>query len=72
MVTLLQRAFDMASKLPDEKQEALASLWIEEIEEEMRWEKTFAESQDVLEALADKALEEIAQGKAEEREWTEL
>jgi len=38
----------------------LASPWIEEIQEEMKWEKTFAESQDVLEALADKALEKIA------------
>ena len=72
MVTLLQKAFEMASKLPDEKQEELATLLIDETQEEMKWEKTFAESQDVLEALADKALEEIAQGKAEKIEWTEL
>ncbi|MCP4371209.1 MAG: hypothetical protein GY797_24305 [Deltaproteobacteria bacterium] len=72
MVTFLQEAFEMASKLPQEEQSALAALWIEEMKEEMKWEKTFADSQDVLEALADKALEEIAQGKAEEIGWNEL
>jgi len=36
------------------------------------WEKTFSESQDVLEILADRALEEIKQGKAEEIEWDKL
>ncbi len=72
MVTLLQEAFELASKLPREKQEALASVWIEEIHADVKWERTFAASQDVLEALADKALEEIAEGKAEEVDWTAL
>jgi len=72
MLTLLQEVFEIASKLPQEEQDALASRWIEEMNEEVKWGKTFAESQDALEALADKALEEIAQGKAEEIGWEEL
>ena len=52
--------------------DTFASLWIQEIQEDVKWERTFAASQDVLEALADKALKEIAEGKAEDIDWTAL
>ncbi len=38
----------------------------------MKWKKTFSESQDILGMLADIALEEVRQGKAEEIGWDTL
>ncbi len=45
---------------------------VERIKDEIKWEKAFSESQDVLEKRADRALEEIKEGKAEEIGWDEL
>ena len=81
MISTLEEAFKMASKLPEKEQKILASHWIQEmktpniidiIKDEMKWEKSFSESQDVLEILADKALRDIEQGKAEEIGWDKL
>jgi hypothetical protein len=58
MTQLLQNAFNEASRLPEMDQNALAKWLLEEIHSERRWEKAFAESEDVLERLADEALEE--------------
>ena len=57
MTKLLEKAFKRASKLPDAEQNALAKWLIEELEAEKKWEKKFAESEDVLDRLADEALE---------------
>jgi Bacterial antitoxin of type II TA system, VapB len=40
--------------------------------DDQRWEKTFAESPDVLAQLAQEALAETQAGKAEIKDWTEL
>jgi hypothetical protein len=61
MTTLLKKAFDAASSLPPERQDALAKLVLAEIEDEERWDKAFAKSQD---KLADMAAEAIAEHKA--------
>jgi hypothetical protein len=63
MTTLLANAFEEASKLPESDQDALAKWLLEELHSEKRWAESFAESQDVLEKLADEALEEKKQGK---------
>ena len=44
--------------------------WVWNVDE-MKWEKSFSESQDALEMLANKALEQARQGKAEEIGWDE-
>jgi len=81
MTEILEKAFKIASNFSDEEQEVLANHWIREmrtpnfiemIKDEMKWEKSFSKSQDVLEMLANKALEEARQGKAEEIGWDEL
>lgn len=81
MQATLEQAVKMASKLKEEEQEILASYWIREmkqpnfleiIKDELNWEKSFAESQDELAILADQALSEIEQGKAEEIDWDKL
>jgi hypothetical protein len=63
MTTLLASAFEEASKLPESDQDALAKWLLEELHSEKRWAASFAESEDILEKLADEALEEKKQGK---------
>jgi len=63
MTKLLEKAFEEASKLPDVEQKALAKWVLEELEAERKWEKAFAESEDMLERLAEEALEAHRQGK---------
>jgi len=63
MTELLWKAFGEASKLPDDEQNALASVLLEELEGEHRWEATLAESHDQLTKLADEALAEHRAGK---------
>jgi hypothetical protein len=62
MTQLLERAFAAASKLPDQEQDAFASLLLAEIESERRWTEAFAGTQDQLAALADEALREFEAG----------
>ena len=45
------------------QQDALATMALDEISSEQRWEEAFAQSQDVLAALAQAALKECAAGK---------
>ena len=63
MTKLLEKAFKNASKLSDIEQNALAKWLLEELEAERKWEKTFAESEDILDQLADKAIVDYKRGK---------
>ncbi len=63
MTKLLDRAFQEALKLPEITQNALAKWLMEEMEDEKKWEMTFAETEDILELLADEALISDKQGK---------
>lgn len=58
MTKLLEKAFEEASKLPELEQNALARWLIDEIISEKKWEKEFADTEDVLEKLAEEALME--------------
>jgi hypothetical protein len=51
MTKLLQRAFDEASKLPENEQDALGRILLEELASERRWEELFAGSHDLLEHI---------------------
>lgn len=64
MTKLLEKAFAVATKLPPEQQDALAALVLDEISSEKKWDEAFANSQDVLSALAKEALKEHAAGKS--------
>jgi hypothetical protein len=55
---LLEKAFEEASRLPEMEQNALAKWLLGELHSEAKWERTFAESEDILEKLADEALDE--------------
>jgi len=59
MTTLLEQAFNIASRLPIPEQDKLGSRWIAEVNSEQRWEKLFSKSQDVLSKLAAEALDDL-------------
>ncbi len=62
MTKLLKEVLAKLSKLSPEQQDELAAWLLAEMEDEARWAKSFAESQDALEKLADEALEEYRRG----------
>lgn len=72
MTTLLEKAFNMASTLPQSEQGKLCSRWIAEIKSEQRWEELFGKSEDVLDKLADEALEDLEKGRTEQVDWDNL
>jgi hypothetical protein len=72
MTELLQRAFDEASKLPREQQDAIASLLLLELESEREWDRAFTGSQDALKRLADEALLEDERDKTEDLDPSSL
>jgi len=58
MTKLLEKAFEAASKLPADEQDALAASILAEVEAEHRWDTVFEGSVPTLERLADEALDE--------------
>ena len=66
MTTKLERAFTEASKLSSEEQNILAEWLLTELTSEKRWSKLFANSQDVLATLGQKALDEHRKGETQE------
>ncbi|WP_263841993.1 hypothetical protein [Salinibacter sp.] len=65
MTQLLEKAFEKASKLPEEEQNDFAAFILEELESERRWEQAFNQSQDELGRLADEALKKHDDGESE-------
>jgi hypothetical protein len=72
MTKLLEKAFKKASELPEVEQNVLAKWVLEELESEEKWDKTFAGSEDVLEKMADEALDEHKKGKTKPLSLKEL
>jgi len=65
MTKLLEEAFAEAGKLPEQEQDALAAVILDELASERRWDQAFAESADLLAQLADQALAEHQAGKTQ-------
>lgn len=66
MTKLLKQAFAEASKLSPREQNMLADWLLAELASERRWEKLFADSQDVLSQLAAEALTEHRRGQTQD------
>ena len=56
MTQLLEKVLAKVEKLSDLEQNALAKWLLNELSSEKRWDKSFAESEEILEKLADEAL----------------
>ncbi|NIP38052.1 MAG: hypothetical protein GWO07_03355 [Candidatus Dadabacteria bacterium] len=63
MTKLLEQAFSKASKLSEEEQDILGKAILEELAAEQKWDSLFEKSSDLLEELANEALEEHKAGK---------
>ena len=74
MTRLMEAAFAEAAKLPDEQQDALAAVILQEIDSERRWDELFArpESQDLLARLADKAIADHRAGRTRKLDLGDL
>jgi hypothetical protein len=72
MTALLEKVFEEVSKLPESEQDEIASIILEEIISERRWDEAFAKSQDKLSKLADEALEEFEFGRTKKMGFDEL
>jgi hypothetical protein len=69
---LLEKAFKKASKLPEVEQNALAKWLLDELEAEQKWARKFAESEDILERLADEARESHRKRKTKPLDMSRL
>jgi hypothetical protein len=72
MTKLLKNAFNEASKLPEIEQNAIGRWLLDEIKTDKKWEKLFAESEDILEHLAQEALTENEKGKTKDLDINKL
>lgn len=66
MTDLLDKAIKRLKTLDVERQNAIASMILEEIEDEAKWDAQFNSSQDLLADLATEAMEEYHAGKTQE------
>lgn len=66
MATRLEQAFTEASKLPPKEQDALADWVFAELRSEKKWDRLFANSQEVLSKLASEAIAEYRSGQTRE------
>jgi hypothetical protein len=74
MTELLEQAFKKAQKLSDYLQDELAQQLLEDIENELKWQKNLSNSDvdlDVLQEMAQMALIEDRKGKTEEKGFGE-
>jgi len=62
----LKEAFQAASRLPEDEQEAVAASLLAEISSEEDWEARFTETQQALSALTREALDEHERGETED------
>ena len=66
MTELLEQAIARLKTLPTDKQDAIATLILEELEDEQRWDESFDRSPDLLAKLATEAMAEYRAGKTQE------
>jgi len=74
MSQLMEQAFQKARQLPKPDQEAIASIILQEIESEKRWEELFAQPKSavLLSRMADEAQAEARAGRARKLDPNEL
>ena len=74
MTELLEQAFKKAQKLSNDLQDELAQQLLEDIENELKWQKSLSDPDvalDVIEEMAQRALIEDREGKTEEKGFGE-
>jgi hypothetical protein len=72
MTQLLEQAFTEVKKLPEQEQDAIATLILEELADEQHWQESFARSQDQLTRLASKVRADIRTGQVKSGGFDQL
>jgi hypothetical protein len=72
MTQLMEKAVAELRNLPATEQDAMATLILEELEDERRWEQAFSQSQDELAQLAAKVRQHIEKGNIVDKGIDEL
>jgi hypothetical protein len=72
MTALLEQALAEVHKLPPDQQDAIAALILEELADEEKWNRTFAQFPDVLTRLAEKARADKRAGTVKPMGFDEL
>jgi hypothetical protein len=72
MTQLLEQALTEVRKLPEPEQDAIASLILDELADERRWQEGFLRSQDQLARLAAKVREDIRAGRVQSGGFDQL
>jgi hypothetical protein len=65
MTQALSAAVASAAKLPEEEQNVLAAILLEEMESEERWSALFSGSQNLLEQMANDAIQDFQAGRVQ-------
>jgi len=66
MTELLERAIARLKTLPTKEQDAIATLIMEELEDDQQWDESFVRSPDLLAKLAAEAMAEHRAGKTQD------
>ena len=72
MTTLLSKAMRRIEVLPQAIQDEIAEQLLEDIESELKWQRTLAKPQNKLGRLAEKAVQESTAGKTKKMGFDEL
>jgi hypothetical protein len=72
MTPFLERAIERVQQLPEAEQDAIAAVILDELADEQRWEKSFANSQEQLGKLAAKVRSDIEAGRFKDLEVEDL
>jgi hypothetical protein len=72
MTQLLEQALNEVKKLPQPEQDAIASLILDELSDERRWQESFLRSQDQLTRLAAKVREDVRGGRVKSGGFDQL
>ncbi len=72
MTQLLEQAISQMKQLDEDKQDFIAAVILEELEDDLLWEQTFANSQDKLGKWARKVRKDIEAGKFKQMDWDEI
>ena len=65
MTHAFSTAVATAAQLPEEEQDALAAILLEEMESEERWSALFADSLNLLERMANEAIQDFQAGRVQ-------
>jgi hypothetical protein len=72
MTKLLEQALTEVKKLPEPEQDAIATLILDELADERRWQESFARSQEQLARVAAKVREDIQAGRVKSGGFDQL